>query len=144
MIRRPPRSTRTDTLFPYPTLFRSRDRMRGAGGFQQIDRARDQIALFVRRIFDHLETGMRRAAVAGLGPRPIGMEVKLDLLTARQDRRDERLEPIEPEHQRGHRIYEDTLLEPVHRAAIELLAEPDADRVERAPTHVTSEQPGGD
>src|SRR3546814_6171228 len=27
MIRRPPRSTRTDTLFPYPTLFRS---LRGA------------------------------------------------------------------------------------------------------------------
>src|SRR3546814_4639279 len=26
MIRRPPRSTRTDTLFPYTTLFRSRDR----------------------------------------------------------------------------------------------------------------------
>src|SRR3546814_18867255 len=24
MIRRPPSSTRTDTLFPYPTLFRSR------------------------------------------------------------------------------------------------------------------------
>src|SRR3546814_7320329 len=29
MIRRPPRSTRTDTLFPYTTLFRS-----GAGGNQ--------------------------------------------------------------------------------------------------------------
>src|SRR3546814_17369476 len=34
MIRRPPRSTRTDTLFPYTTLFRSyhqvqRDRVRG-------------------------------------------------------------------------------------------------------------------
>src|SRR3546814_14601615 len=26
MIRRPPRSTRTDTLFPYTTLFRSDDR----------------------------------------------------------------------------------------------------------------------
>src|SRR3546814_20034699 len=26
MIRRPPRSTRTDTLFPYTTLFRSSDR----------------------------------------------------------------------------------------------------------------------
>src|SRR3546814_1535469 len=26
MIRRPPRSTRTDTLFPYTTLFRSRER----------------------------------------------------------------------------------------------------------------------
>src|SRR3546814_8032613 len=27
MIRRPPRSTRTDTLFPYTTLFRSRRRL---------------------------------------------------------------------------------------------------------------------
>src|SRR3546814_7637013 len=40
MIRRPPRSTRTDTLFPYTTLFRSacnaasrrRDRRRVSGG----------------------------------------------------------------------------------------------------------------
>src|SRR3546814_10800393 len=36
MIRRPPRSTRTDTLFPYTTLFRSRrralDRYLEAGG----------------------------------------------------------------------------------------------------------------
>src|SRR3546814_18324142 len=34
MIRRPPRSTRTDTLFPYTTLFRSRRkaRRRGANG----------------------------------------------------------------------------------------------------------------
>src|SRR3546814_11644630 len=33
MIRRPPRSTRTDTLFPYTTLFRSRrgDRRRDEG-----------------------------------------------------------------------------------------------------------------
>src|SRR3546814_9264758 len=31
MIRRPPRSTRTDTLFPYTTLFRS-DRMADAVG----------------------------------------------------------------------------------------------------------------
>src|SRR3546814_13073754 len=29
MIRRPPRSTRTDTLFPYTTLFRSLTRYRG-------------------------------------------------------------------------------------------------------------------
>src|SRR3546814_3677347 len=33
MIRRPPRSTRTDTLFPYTTLFRSRP------GFLPADRA---------------------------------------------------------------------------------------------------------
>src|SRR3546814_10931651 len=30
MIRRPPRSTRTDTLFPYTTLFRSGNRYRRA------------------------------------------------------------------------------------------------------------------
>src|SRR3546814_3598463 len=30
MIRRPPRSTRTDTLFPYTTLFRSRGKRRGS------------------------------------------------------------------------------------------------------------------
>src|SRR3546814_2949549 len=32
MIRRPPRSTRTDTLFPYTTLFRSDDQRREIGG----------------------------------------------------------------------------------------------------------------
>src|SRR3546814_1700526 len=31
MIRRPPRSTRTDTLFPYTTLFRSIGRVLGVG-----------------------------------------------------------------------------------------------------------------
>src|SRR3546814_4263529 len=30
MIRRPPRSTRTDTLFPYTTLFRSAARSQGS------------------------------------------------------------------------------------------------------------------
>src|SRR3546814_15048021 len=32
MIRRPPRSTRTDTLFPYTTLFRSGGRLRELHG----------------------------------------------------------------------------------------------------------------
>src|SRR3546814_8360578 len=39
MIRRPPRSTRTDTLFPYTTLFRSgaaEDHVAAAGGLQEI------------------------------------------------------------------------------------------------------------
>src|SRR3546814_3591778 len=36
MIRRPPRSTRTDTLFPYTTLFRSlRQRQREHGDIQE-------------------------------------------------------------------------------------------------------------
>src|SRR3546814_3838384 len=33
MIRRPPRSTRTDTLFPYTTLFRSRSSATGPAQF---------------------------------------------------------------------------------------------------------------
>src|SRR3546814_4666612 len=36
MIRRPPRSTRTDTLFPYTTLFRSQQGQPGAG-FQPVE-----------------------------------------------------------------------------------------------------------
>src|SRR3546814_15241895 len=36
MIRRPPRSTRTDTLFPYTTLFRSR--VEALGGLPDADR----------------------------------------------------------------------------------------------------------
>src|SRR3546814_7778607 len=45
MIRRPPRSTRTDTLFPYTTLFRSRvqiaaDRQAAAGAAVRQNRGR--------------------------------------------------------------------------------------------------------
>src|SRR3546814_2251426 len=52
MIRRPPRSTRTDTLFPYTTLFRSRRRPRGRraarrklGGFADHSPLPDRLAL---------------------------------------------------------------------------------------------------
>src|SRR3546814_4342458 len=39
MIRRPPRSTLTDTLFPYSTLFRSRAALRGdRGAFERVER----------------------------------------------------------------------------------------------------------
>src|SRR3546814_7468892 len=40
MIRRPPRSTRTDTLFPYTTLFRSREITSRALPLPVIDAAR--------------------------------------------------------------------------------------------------------
>src|SRR3546814_16601307 len=47
MLRRPPRSTRTDTLFPYTTLFRSREDHRRAIGFGRAEdvepRARDAL-----------------------------------------------------------------------------------------------------
>src|SRR3546814_1552393 len=37
MIRRPPRSTRTDTLFPYTTLYRSHRRLRAQRGARRQD-----------------------------------------------------------------------------------------------------------
>src|SRR3546814_1177131 len=40
MIRRPPRSTRTDTLLPYTTLFRSDASVRLFEGFGEIDAIR--------------------------------------------------------------------------------------------------------
>src|SRR3546814_3914895 len=45
MIRRPPRSTRTDTLFPYTTLFRSclAGRLLGRAGHRQVIEADDAL-----------------------------------------------------------------------------------------------------
>src|SRR3546814_16373252 len=43
MIRRPPRSTRTDTLFPYTTLFRSRGGGRG-GRLRGCSRSRRRLS----------------------------------------------------------------------------------------------------
>src|SRR3546814_20494495 len=45
MIRRPPRSTRTDTLFPYTTLFRSTDFVAKNEQFQGFVRDVTQVAL---------------------------------------------------------------------------------------------------
>src|SRR3546814_4773526 len=45
MIRRPPRSTRTDTLFPYTTLFRSLPPGRPAGDRRNDERGRPVAAL---------------------------------------------------------------------------------------------------
>src|SRR3546814_8618844 len=41
MIRRPPRSTRTDTLFPYTTLFRSGDQVVERNAVDQVQRVED-------------------------------------------------------------------------------------------------------
>src|SRR3546814_7562341 len=65
MIRRPPRSTRTDTLFPYTTLFRSGSHVgaavRVAGADRgNVDRRRDRVA---RRSFAH-GAGDARPALA--------------------------------------------------------------------------------
>src|SRR3546814_19853150 len=64
MIRRPPRSTRTDTLFPYTTLFRSATTSRdpvcqkqfGLGGFGGRLPLASIEALSARHAGDHFET----------------------------------------------------------------------------------------
>src|SRR3546814_17927154 len=53
MIRRPPRSTRTDTLFPYTTLFRS-------GQIKQGSLARIEPEGKVVRMWEAIETYMER------------------------------------------------------------------------------------
>src|SRR3546814_20585992 len=61
MIRRPPRSTRTDTLFPYTTLFRS-GRSHGADTLEQfgiVHRAEADIVRKQRRAGDIIVTMYR-------------------------------------------------------------------------------------
>src|SRR3546814_19109611 len=61
MIRRPPRSTRTDTLFPYPTLFRS------DGTFSSgVSQGLDQIECSAVEVVDEDIDG-RRIQVAQIG-----------------------------------------------------------------------------
>src|SRR3546814_979417 len=65
MIRRPPRSTRTDTLFPYTTLFRSDAAPRADGGCRHAaahGRLWRQVRDEARRLVD-------REAARGISPR---------------------------------------------------------------------------
>src|SRR3546814_11519056 len=65
MIRRPPRSTRTDTLFPYTTLFRSKEN-RGRKGWNIIALRRAPPASFFRdRIHGTAARGQDRCRCIG-------------------------------------------------------------------------------
>src|SRR3546814_17675314 len=65
MIRRPPRSTRTDTLFPYTTLFRSWRRVVRA--VDRADRRQHAASLFLHRSHG-VRTGVGGAADADRRP----------------------------------------------------------------------------
>src|SRR3546814_18264579 len=71
MIRRPPRSTRTDTLFPYTTLFRSPGRFRPPDkGYAVIRRTLRQIMqtrAFCISVL-HLQFGAARFGLTGQCP----------------------------------------------------------------------------
>src|SRR3546814_6657724 len=68
MIRRPPRSTRTDTLFPYTTLFRSGD-VDLAGLAAVADQVRDQFDVVLHQLH-----AMRLADLA----EALGVQVGVD------------------------------------------------------------------
>src|SRR3546814_21152519 len=57
MIRRPPRSTRTDTLFPYTTLFRSTGIPPAPGVAELLQDAQDGVSrrLMLQKVADTLE-----------------------------------------------------------------------------------------
>src|SRR3546814_14627326 len=67
MIRRPPRSTRTDTLFPYTTIFRSEEILPAA---HQRRRARRRAALGGRRAAQPQRPDRVRAARIAAQGRP--------------------------------------------------------------------------
>src|SRR3546814_459092 len=87
MIRRPPRSTRTDTLFPYTTLFRSRslvvrqgtEDLLAGGGVEVVGGFVQQ--QHVRRRHDERREGQARLLAAGEDPR--GLE---DVVAGEQER----------------------------------------------------------
>src|SRR3546814_14338463 len=78
MIRRPPRSTRTDTLFPYTTLFRSPGVLRGQILRRQARHA-DRIGLGRRqRLARH--AALRHRLLHRLVDRPAGAPVEHEVL----------------------------------------------------------------
>src|SRR3546814_3307082 len=61
MLQRPPRSTRTDTLFPYTTLFRSSKNARVAGPStwaKPTGREQERLVKLVSKLCDNLPLGL--------------------------------------------------------------------------------------
>src|SRR3546814_17182219 len=78
MIRRPPRSTRTDTLFPYTTLFRSHEGIGHLGGIRRVSHG-------VAAAQQHLDRDVRQRAAQGVQslPRVFAEEAQRDRKSTR-------------------------------------------------------------
>src|SRR3546814_7380225 len=83
MLRRPPWSTRTDTLFPYPTLFRAFGRRGVAclGGEVCLAEGGQHRIAAIGRIAERRQHRARLAGIARLG-QPEGLGVAIRLLAA--------------------------------------------------------------
>src|SRR3546814_20428097 len=94
MIRRPPRYTRTDTLFPYTTLFRSRCERRGNRGDalgQAVDVEIHRVAVAGDALVDLLLRGRILGRVLEQRLRVDADVAGDDHLQPRQDRKSTRL-----------------------------------------------------
>src|SRR3546814_9479845 len=72
MIRRPPRSTRTDTLFPYTTLFRSQRRSQRVAAAEDARAARNP----ARTRPHHQEKRLHRNGIAACRPPSCGVQTR--------------------------------------------------------------------
>src|SRR3546814_10088186 len=113
-IRRPPRSTRTDTLFPYTTLFRSEHR-------RQVDAPAQMVRV----------EAVEELPEANVGQPPAGAAAEFPALVARariedgvedrpiQDARDDEVEQVESKRRQGdvERRAQKVRPHPVDRAA---------------------------
>src|SRR3546814_2020292 len=81
MLRRPPRSTRTDTLFPYTTLFRSARYAERAGGGHRRGLARDRsVQRGIHEGSPHRLAGIERSGAVRLDRRLVMSDTFLDAL----------------------------------------------------------------
>src|SRR3546814_15653966 len=126
MIRRPPRSTRTDTLFPYTTLFRSERRGRGLA----LTEAGRRTARGFRLARAELEAGLsevgrlegREAGRVAIGAMPLSRARLLPgaVMALHRQWPDETIEIVEGPHAE--------LLEPLSDGAPELMNGPMRER----------------
>src|SRR3546814_5198865 len=84
MIRRPPRSTRTDTLFPYTTLFRSFDATQTVFTFNALDLEAPVIQT-ERSAKEFLQRAPRNFIVKYQNPRSIAARIRRRLRAAPPD-----------------------------------------------------------
>src|SRR3546814_7253101 len=82
MIRRPPRSTRTDTLFPYTTLFRSKLWMGDGHMLKTVGRQDDGIAAYRRALAADPGLGEIWWSLANLKTIRFGAEERAEMETA--------------------------------------------------------------
>src|SRR3546814_5357162 len=83
MILRPPRSTRTDTLFPYTTLFRSVEIMAIGAARSEIAQVEGELARDGHEMVDMIERGLNQL---GIGAQPFAHGIDDMIGAARNDR----------------------------------------------------------